>query len=210
VKLLAGAALALAVTSAGTFAAPIHNLSFDISGIGGYSVNTPGANPINGDIAANTTQKILPSMELISEVLSTSGDVATSGISVGDDVTFSSLVLDTTVGSDEFTVSVGNLTFTFTAVASSHIVPTGLASEGSISEQFDGTVTGATGLASIFLGQDVSLSEACTQSGAIATINCSESVVAPGLPVSSPEPASLALLGVGVFGLGLLGRRQRS
>lgn len=173
-------------------------LSFNITGSGTYTVDT-------GDITAATTSKTIPATEVINGIVDAGG---TSGLSGGDLATFSTLTLDTVVGPFAFTLTTGDLIFSFTSVSSVLIVPTGTTTQGSISQQFHGTVTGDTTSGSAFLGQSVSLSETCTQTGTGAAISCSESLRTPGLPTTVPEPATAALFGLGLLGLGVFRRKR--
>ncbi len=173
-------------------------LSFGVTGLGNYTVDTV-------NIMAITSLKNLPAIELISGS-TTPAAAAAAGLVTGQVATFSTLTLDTTVGPDKFTLSAGDLVLSFTNVSSAIEVASGLNSNGSISEQFNGMVTGDSSVGQIFLGQSASISETCTQSETGASITCSDSVITPGLPV--PEPVSLSILGVGIFALGLARRRH--
>lgn len=166
-----------------------------VLGTGTLSVDT-------GNITAATATKTIPTDEKIGQVTATG---AGEGIAVGTPVTLSTYTLNTTNGPFDLTAIVGDLTLTFTSISGVLIVPSTPTSQGSISEQFNGSVTGDTGTG-VFLGQTTSWSETCTQTSSGALLSCSESVITPGLPTSTPEPMSLALLGIGVLDLGVARR----
>lgn len=181
---LAAASVAFASTASADAA-----LSFGIAGFGNYGVNT-------GNIEATTTTSSDPVLELVNEIASPTS-AAETGISLGEDVLFSTQTFDTTTGADPFTLAVGDITVDFTTVSSVILVATGNNTNGSISEQFNGTVAADTSGYG-FLGDAVSMSEACTQSSLNAAISCSDSVIAILGSQSSDqiaEPSSLTLLG---------------
>ena len=127
-------ALAAAISAAASSASAATLLSFGVSGLGSYTVNT-------GNITAGTTTKTLAPIQLISGT-TTPASFALAGLVTGNAATFSTLTFNTTVGPDVFTLIAGLLTFTFTNVTNVSIVPTGANSNGSISQQFNGSVTG--------------------------------------------------------------------
>jgi hypothetical protein len=179
-------------------------LSFGVTGVGNYTVNT-------GNITAATTSKTLPATELIGGT-TTPTAFAAAGLTTGGAATFSQLTFPTIGGPiTPFTLSAGTLglQLTFTNISSVSIVPSGATSNGSISEQFNGNVTGGVGTAAQFVGQTVSISETCTQTSIGASITCSESVLTPGLPVTTPEPSSVALIGIALAGFAALRRRRQ-
>jgi hypothetical protein len=200
-KLFLGTAIALAAATTGALAGPV-TLSFGITGLGSYLVNTT-------NITLSTATKTVPALELVSGT-TTATAFTEAGLATGGAATFSSLTLNTHVGPDPFTLTAGDLVFSFTTVSSVTKIATTSSSlnpPGSISEEFQGSVTQDTSVGHIFLGQSATISETCTQPTTGSSITCSDSVITPGLPVSTPEPVSLALLGVGVFGLGVARRR---
>ena len=109
-KLLAGAAIAMAAATGGAYATPT-TLSIGVTGLGPYAVNT-------GNITLTTANKAIPSSFLVTES-STPTAAAAAGIIPGATlVSFDTTTLRTTVGTDDFTLSVGDLVFTFTNVSS--------------------------------------------------------------------------------------------
>ena len=201
-KRLAVLTIAMAAASS---ASAVTLLSFGVTGVGSYTVNT-------GNITAATANKTMPSTELIGGT-TTPAAFAAAGLTTGGAATFSVLTFNTTAGPiTPFTLSAGTLglVFTFTNISSVFIVPSGANSNGSISQQFNGSVTGGTGTAAQFVGQTASISETCTQTAIGASITCSESVLTPGLPSQVPEPTSMALFGAGLAALGALRRRRKA
>jgi hypothetical protein len=192
-KLLVAIVMAGAVGSASATL-----LSFNITGTGSYTVNT-------GNITLATITKTLAGTETASGCIGDPGACIAAGLVAPAPALFSTLTLNTFNGPFGLVIHVGTLTLTFSSISQTHIVATGPSLAGSISEQLNGFITGGpVGLA----GQSVTLSETCTQTSLTAAISCSESVLTPGLPFLTPEPMSVALLGIGLAALGFARRRK--
>lgn len=194
-KLLTAIVLAGAMSSASATL-----VTFGINLIGGVTLDT-------GNITALTSTKTINPAGTVG-VCFPAAACATAGIAIGGAATFSDGTLSTVLGPEAFTISAGGLVFSFSEVVLSTIVATTTTLSGSISLQYDGFVT--TDPSGEFLGQTTSLSQTCTQVANFGAITCSEAVITPGIPVDTPEPMSLALVGMGLAALGFIRRKRRA
>jgi hypothetical protein len=102
------------------------------------------------------------------------------------------------------TVTVDSYVFTFTQEETTVAQRSGVPAIGTIGFELIGGVHDTSGLLD---DNTASLSLAVTQIG-LGVINLSETFVSPAVPPNIPEPASLAMLGVGLVGLGITRRRK--
>ena len=106
-------------------------------------------------------------------------------------------------------VDVGPYAFTFTTAEVSQFVATPPSGNGNLGLLWNGTVTGDTTTGSPNLGGSIQMSMSLTQTGQGGTITGNFSLQAPiSNTITTPEPASVAVLAVGLLGLVMVSRRR--
>jgi len=202
---------AMAVVAALTAAQPAEALpgdGFNISAVSGTFTLTPP-----GDIS-NTTSAVNNAASLIAlQVTGAFSGVVLSGASVvlvSPTLPFP-VVAGPVLITPTFTMTVDGLEFTFDTAQTVFRLPTidGLPPGGFLSGSFTGELTNGNGIFQD--GTAVRLTETCTQAASGVPVGCGFSFNAIGTLitiVSTPEPASLTLLGASLLGFGLLWRRR--
>ncbi|MGH7156170.1 MAG: PEP-CTERM sorting domain-containing protein [Acetobacteraceae bacterium] len=195
----AAASLAVLAVPGTASALPVPNGSFGFTTVGGTITATGSSQIGNG-----TTSLTLPNTLSINSILPIFlGNPNNLGFSLLDAVGLSPLTLAVSPGtgfhSTLETVTIDSDTFVFTQLKTTS------GSAGHLGLTWVGQITAAPGLA---VPQSADMTAAFTQASAGASIGGTFSISTPSVIHTTPEPMSVAILGMGLLGLGLIRRKH--
>ncbi len=196
----AGLALGFAAASGSAGATQIAG-SFGIVPVGKVTV-APGSS-----VGPAITSVTLPSLDIVNTAVTGnfSPDIATADFASVSPAAIPIGPLGSLVSIPTETVVVKNFTFTFTQEETTVATrTTGANPVGTVDFELLGTVVDTS---HVLVANTAAFQVAIGQIGR-GVVNLSGTIVSPAAPISTPEPASLALLGAGLIGLGI-SRRNR-